>query len=100
MLIISSSEIPGDKEGEKQGVKDNPGGSSGYVFKCTFTQSHINCVFGTMPDIEGFQLWSLEAKDIPEDLKKKKKMRQKFTLHQILGKYVLGQPVPGCFLTK
>ena len=53
-----------------------------------------------MPDIEGFQLWSLEAKDIPEDLKKKKKMRQKFTLHQILGKYVLGQPVPGCFLTK
>ena len=27
-------------------------------------------------------------------------MRQKFTLHQILGKYVLGQPVPGCFLTK
>ena len=77
MLIISSSEIPGDQEGKKQGVKDNPGGSSGYIFKCTFTQSHINCVFGTMPDTEGFQLWSLEAKDIPEDLKKKKKKRKK-----------------------
>ena len=77
MLIISSSEIPGDQEGKKQGVKDNPGGSSGYVFTCTLTQSHINCVFGTMPDTQRFQLWSLEAKDIPEDLKKKKKKKER-----------------------